>query len=141
MTAKEYLSQAYRLDQRINSNIAEVGRLREMALSVSAPGYGEKVSVSRSQDPPYVKYLQRIFDLENKINDEIDLLVSLKEQIRCVIEAVSNKDEQMVLRYRYIHNYTWEKIGDELKADKSTVRRWHANALLHVVVPLEPVLI
>ena len=26
MTAKEYLSQAYRLDQRINSNIAVMGR-------------------------------------------------------------------------------------------------------------------
>ena len=34
MTAKEYLSQAYRLDQRINSNIEEVTMLREMASSI-----------------------------------------------------------------------------------------------------------
>ena len=35
MTAKEYLSQAYRLDQRIDSNIAEITRLREMACGIS----------------------------------------------------------------------------------------------------------
>ena len=36
MTAKEYLGQAYRLDQRINANLEEVARLREMASSVSS---------------------------------------------------------------------------------------------------------
>ena len=31
MTAKEYLRQAYRLDHRINADIAEMERLRDMA--------------------------------------------------------------------------------------------------------------
>ena len=70
--------------------------------------------------------------LEQQINDEIDTLVDLKEQIRGVIDRVADTDERMVLRYRYVHNYTWEQIGDELNADKSTVRRWHGNALSHV---------
>lgn len=30
MTAKEYLRQAYRLDHRINSDLAELERLRDM---------------------------------------------------------------------------------------------------------------
>ena len=47
----------------------------------------------------------------------------------------------MVLRYRYVHNFTWEQIGDELNADKSTIRRWHGNALNHVVVPENPIVI
>ena len=38
--------------------------------------------------------------------------------MREVIDAVQNTDEQMVLRYRYIHNMTWEQIGAELKADE-----------------------
>jgi DNA-directed RNA polymerase sigma subunit (sigma70/sigma32) len=74
-------------------------------------------------------------DLEAKINEEIDKLVDLKEEIRGVIEAVFDKDEQTVLRFRYIHNYTWEQIGDAMKADARTVRRWHDKALSHVVVP------
>ena len=71
----------------------------------------------------------------------IDRLVDLKEQIRTVIDRVENPDEQMVLRYRYIHNMTWEQIGDELKADESTVRRWHRRALASVIVPADPIVI
>lgn len=36
MTVKEYLHQAYRLDQRIKSDTMEAQNLREMAGSVSA---------------------------------------------------------------------------------------------------------
>ena len=135
MTPKEYLKQAYRLDHRINSDIAELGRLREMSTSISSPSLGEKVQTNRNTDAPFVKCLERIHSLEEKINEEIDLLVNLKEEIRSVIDMVSNTDERMVLRYRYIHNYTWEQIGDVLGADSRTVRRWHGQALGHVTLP------
>lgn len=135
MTPKEYLKQAYRLDHRINSDIAELGRLREMSTSISSPSLGEKVQTNRNTDAPFVKCLERIYALEEKINEEIDLLVNLKEEIRSVIDMVSNTDERMVLRYRYIHNYTWEQIGDVLGADSRTVRRWHGQALGHVILP------
>lgn len=59
MTAKEYLSQAYRLDQRINSNIEEVTMLREMASSISSPSWGEKVQTSRSTEAPLYGALKR----------------------------------------------------------------------------------
>ena len=78
-------------------------------------------------------------ELEDKINAEIDLYVELKSEIRGVIEKVENPDEQMVLRYRYIHNMTWEQIGDELHADRTTVYRWHNTALRHVTLPENPV--
>lgn len=135
MTPKEYLKQAYRLDHRINSDIAELGRLREMSTSISSPNLGEKVQTNRNTDAHFVKCLERIYSLEEKINEEIDLLVNLKEEIRSVIDMVSNTDERMVLRYRYIHNYTWEQIGDVLGADSRTVRRWHGQALGHVTLP------
>ena len=135
MTPKEYLKQAYRLDHRINSDIAELGRLREMSTSISSPSLGEKVQTNRNTDAPFVKCLERIYSLDEKINEEIDLLVNLKEEIRSVIDMVSNTDERMVLRYRYIHNYTWEQIGDVLGADSRTVRRWHGQALGHVILP------
>lgn len=105
MTAKEYLSQAYRLDQRINSDIAEITRLREMACSISSPSWEDKVQTSRNTDAPFVRCLEKIMDLEQKVNDEIDTLIDLKRQIRVTIESVPNTDEQLVLRYRYIHKH------------------------------------
>jgi len=135
MTAKEYLSQAYRLDQKINSHIEEVSRLRAMSQSISSPGWGERVQSSKSTDAPYVRCIEKIITLEQTIDAEIDALVDLKQEIRTVIEAVPNTDYRLLLRYRYIHNCTWEQIGAEMCADSRTVRRWHNEALKKVVVP------
>lgn len=139
MTAKEYLRQAYRLDQKINSDLEEVAALREMASSVSSPQLGDRVQTSRKGEAPFVRSLEKIMELEDKINREIDLLVDLKKEIRSVITTVEDTDERMVLKYRYIHNYTWEQIGNELHADARTVRRWHGSALTHVILPSDPI--
>ncbi|MBK8154731.1 MAG: DUF1492 domain-containing protein [Streptococcus sp.] len=139
MKAKEYLHQAYRLDKRIQSNIEEMERLRELSTSVSSPSWGERIQTQRHTDALFVRYLERIMDLERKINTEVDNLVALKEQIRRVINEVADTDERMVLRYRYVHNLTWEQIGDELNADRTTVYRWHNAALNHVTLPKDPI--
>ena len=141
MTAKEYLRQAYRLDHRIDSDIAEMERLREMACSVGSPGFEEHHNPNRPTEAPFVRALEKVWRMEEKINAEIDRLVDLKAQIRGVIEAVSDPNERMVLRYRYIHNMTWERIGDELHAGETSIRRWPASALAHVVLPENPIII
>ena len=141
MKVKEYLHQAYRLDKRIQSDIEEMECLREMATSVSSPSWDEKVQTSRNTDAKFVRCLERIIDLECNINAEVVNLVALKEQIRCVINEVADTDERMVLRYRYVHNFTWEQIGDELNADRTTVYRWHNAALNHVTLPEDPIII
>lgn len=139
MKAKEYLHQAYRLDKRIQSNIEEMERLRELSTSVSSPSWGERIQTQRHTDALFVRYLERIEELQIKINDEVDHLVALKAEIRDVINKVTDIDERMVLRYRYVHNFTWEQIGDELNADRTTVYRWHNAALKHVVLPEDPI--
>ena len=141
MNAKEYLSQAYRLDQRINADLEEVARLREMASCISSSSWDEKVARTRPTDPPYVNCLYKIIDLEKHIDAEVDKLVDLKAQIRTVIDALPDKDEQTVLRYRCLLNYTFEKIGDLMCADKGTAFRWYNRALTHVVVPENPITI
>ena len=74
MTAKEYLHQAYRLDHKINSDIEELGRLREMAASISAPQLGDKVQTSRNTDAPFVRSIEKIIELENKIKEQNKIL-------------------------------------------------------------------
>ena len=118
----------------------EVVRLRELATSVSSLRYDrEYVQTTRSVEAPFVKALIRVMDLEAKINMEITLLISLKEQILDVISKLESVDEQMILRYRYMSNMTWEDIGKELHAGVRTVIRWHGNALEHLVFPENPI--
>lgn len=141
MNAREYLRQAYRLDQRINCDLQEVGRLRVMAESIGSPVLGERVQTSHDVDAHFSRSIEKILVMENMIDQEVDLYVNLRDQIRSVISAVKNPNEQLVLRYRYIHNNTWEKIGEILKVDARTVRRWHDEALKHVQVPDNPIII
>ena len=136
MTTKEYLQQAYRLDKRINSHIKELEELKSMAAAISSPQItSDKVQTTPSGDPPYVSALMRIWEMEEKINAEIDLYVDLKAQIHTVLKQVSDPDYLMVLRYRYIPNYCWEQIGEELLADRRTVIRWHDAAIKQLQVP------
>ena len=102
---------------------------------ISSPALGDRVQTSRPTEAPFVRSVEKILTLEKTINAEIDLLVSLKEQMRGVIAAVPDTDERMVLCYRYIHNLTWEQISDELDESVSTVKRRHKSALEHVVLP------
>lgn len=142
MTVKEYLHQAYRLDQRIKSDTMEAQNLREMAGNVSAIQYDkDRVQTSQITEAPFVRTLEKLWTLEKKIADELEKLSDLKKQIREVIEAVPDTDERMVLKYRYIHGLTWEQIGIELCADSRTIRRWHGKALLHVTLPDDPIVI
>lgn len=141
MTAKEYLRQVYRLDNRIGSDVEELARLRSLASSLSSPALSGEPSPNRSTEAPFVRSVIKIAELEAKISAEIDQLVRLKDQVRSAIDTVRNKDERMVLRYRYIHNLTWLQISDELNADESTIRRWHSQALQHLEVPKKPVII
>ncbi|HHT14497.1 MAG TPA: RNA polymerase subunit sigma-70 [Clostridiales bacterium] len=139
MNAEEYLSQAHRLDQKINSDLKELSDLRAMACSVSSPGWEERIRASGPKEAPFVKNVEKIILLENKINQEIDLFVDLKEQIRDTINGVEDADEQLVLRYRHLHGYTWDAIGLELHVDAKTAKRWYDNALEHMQLPVNPI--
>lgn len=141
MTAKEYLQQACRLDQKINSDLAEVIKLRDIVVSIGSYGLQEHNNPNHATDAPFTHALEKVWDMEQKINAEIDTLVDLKQQIKSVIDALPNMDERMVLTYRYIHNMTWEMIGHELDANRTTVYRWHNSALNHVILPEKPIMI
>lgn len=140
MTAKEYLMQAYRLDNRIKLDTEEYRTIREMAQSLSAVRYDSNTTQSNTpSDASFVKALNQLWELEQKINEELCMLSALKVQIRDVIDTVKNPNERLVLSYRYMQEMKWEQIAQEMSADAKTIRRWHGDALSHVVMPKNPV--
>lgn len=135
MMAKEFLRQAYRLNELINSDLGELQNLRELSRSVSSPVFEEKISGTRNTDPPFVRYVGKIIDLEKQIQQEVDRLVKLKSDIREAINQMQNVDEKLLLRYRYINFLNWEEICVNLNVSIRTVHRLHSSALQHLKVP------
>lgn len=141
MTVKEYLSQAYRLENKIKLQQKRIEELRELATSVSSPGFEEHYNASRNTDAPYVETLEKIMEYQEETEKRIALLLDLREQMRASIQKVENPDLSLVLEYRYIYNMPWSKIGDEMYVDERTVRRWHNQALACFKVPKNPIVI
>ena len=134
MNAKEYLSQAFHIDQRINSKLEQVMKLRETSTKATAT-----LSDMPRSDTPNVHRLQdticKIIDLENEINHDIDKLVDLKREARDVIGQLSDPDQQLILELRYLCYKTWEEIADELGYCPSNIYRLHGRALEILRVP------
>ena len=134
MTAKDYLGQAYRLDQRINSKLEQVLSLRDLTTKATAtmsdmPGGGSR-NVYKMQD-----IVAKIIDLENEINAEIDHLVDLKREIREVISAVKNLECQTLLELRYLCFKTWEQIAVEMNYSIQHIYRLRDKALTQILPP------
>ena len=134
MKAKEYLSQAYRLDQRIDAKIEQVMSLRNLAtkatstLSDVAPS-GTR-NVHRMED-----IIIKIIDFENEINADIYRLVALKREITGVIKAVPNLEYQTLLELRYLCFKSWEQIAIEMNYSIQHIYRMREKAFKEIVVP------
>ena len=60
--------------------------------------------------------------LEEKLN-------SLKAEAIVKIETLENEDYKTILIKRYIEGCKWEEIANLIYVSKSTVKRWHKEAL------------
>jgi len=134
MTAKTYLSQAFRLDQRINSKIEQVASLRELASKVTStvsdmPGSATP-NTHRIED-----IIVKIFALEEEINADIDALIDLKRDMVRLIKGVDNTEYQTLLELRYLCYKTWEQIAVDMGYRVRNVHVLHNEALKKVVVP------
>lgn len=134
MTAKEYLSQAYRIDQRINSKLEQVMALREL----TAKATSTLSDMPRASSPDMHRMeniIAKIIDLENEINGEIDRLIDLKREMRTVINAVDSPEHTVVLELRHLCFKTWEQIAVEMGYSIQHIYRIHEQALQRIAVP------
>ena len=136
MTAKEYLNQARHLDALINCRLREIGYWRDLSSSVSGTRFdGMPHSPNRPTEAPFVRCLEKIDEIQRSVEEKVAYLVRLKEEINMAIDMLENRDEQLVLRYRYLDDCTWEEISRMLNVSLRTVHRIHGSALQNFSVP------
>lgn len=134
MTAKEYLSQAYWLDRRINSMIAQVDSLNLLVEKVTSTITGMPKNPSPAQSP-MADAICRIIDLEREITDEIDRLVDLKVEISRRIKSITRIEYRLVLELRYLCFKSWEQIAEEMGYTVRNIHILHGEALQEIRVP------
>ena len=136
MKVETYLKQGMLLDQRINYLLKKLGDVREAACNLpSTTVVRDKVQASSSGDAPFVRALERVEEMQEQINREIDKLADLRQQIMDVIGQVDGEELRMVLVYKYLEGMTAEEIGVRLNIGKTTVYRWHDMAIQQIKLP------
>lgn len=127
MTAKEYLRSIKYLDSTINAKQAELDRLKRDMCSIKGVTYdGDKVQGGITDS---MKIVDKIIELNNLINAEIDKLVDLKAEAHQKIEKVCNEKFISLLTDIYINGYTLEQVAERMDSSYSTVCRHHGDAL------------
>ncbi|MFY9282852.1 MAG: DUF1492 domain-containing protein [Miniphocaeibacter sp.] len=136
MRAKEYLSKAYRLDQRINSKLEQVDSLNELAMkatsTLSAMPRNPNMATSKMAD-----VISKIIDLQSNINKDIDRLIDFKTEIVMLIKNVNNQEHQTLLEKRYLCFQTWEQIAVDMDYSIQHIYRVRDRALAEVSILLK----
>ena len=128
MTAKEYLSQAHRLDQRIDSKLDQVASLNTLAQKATSTITG----LPRNPSPAASRLeevITKIMDLEDEINQDIDTLVDLKREIVTLVKRIEDPELQTVLEKRYLSFLVWEQIAVDMGYNSRYLKKKHAVAL------------
>ena len=89
MTAKEYLSQVYKLDHKIYLMKLEVEEYRRLASSIPGQDFTrERVQTTRNLEAPFVKWIYKAIDKEDEIKRKMEELLKIKTEVLSVIDKI-----------------------------------------------------
>ena len=131
ITAKEYLSRAYRIEQRINSKLEQVQALRTLAEKASAILTG--TPMGKGGNPHQMEdTIAKIVDLSAIIDNDLKQLVDTKHEIITMIKCVDSTQLQALLELRYLNFMAWEDIADGMGRGLRNIFHLHGKALAEV---------
>ena len=128
MKIKEYLMQAYRIDQRINSKLEQIASLHDLATKATVT-FSDMPRNSNKGKSKIEDAIIKIMELEDEINHDIDKLVDLKTNITHLIKNLDSHEYQIILEQRYLCFKSWEQISVDLGYSIQHTFRLHDAAL------------
>ncbi len=131
MTAKEYLSQARYLDNRIASKREQIQNLNDLATKCTSTWS----DMPRSQNTGRSRMadcVMAIIELENQISADMLELVNLKKEITETINKIENAEYKTLLEKRYLCFITWEEISTDMGISIRNIYRIHGQALKEI---------
>lgn len=131
MDKTEFLSRYHNLEIKIQKKKEYIDFCDERSLSIPGPSYGEKIGTNpnRNTDAPFVKWIYKKIDAEAELKELEEKASKTKMEIEEMIANLKNDDFERILTYRYIDWLTWDEIGERMYLSRSTVKRWHKEAL------------
>ena len=134
MTAKEYLSQAYRIDRIVKAKMVRVRELQDLVTSAKATISDMPVCPTRNTHR-MEDIIIKIVDMKEDIQTDIDLLLDKAQGIASAINNVTNPDYRTLLELRYLSFKPWAEIAEDMRYSKQRIFQIHNSALGKISVP------
>ena len=122
------------LDREIDRKVEEIvkwrARLGKVTPTLSLqPGGGGSIYKGSDAD-----IINKIVDLEQEVNKDIDRLIDIRQQIALIINAVEDHHERLLLQYRYLDGKTFEWIAGEMYYSWRWIHILHKRAISKVCI-------
>lgn len=126
----KFLCKYHNLQIQIAKKKEYIAFCEERSNSIPGPCY-DKIGTNPSPnlDAPFVKWIYRRIDAEAELKELEEKAAKAKMEIEDSISNLKNEDYERLLIYRYIDWLTWDEIGERMYMSRSTVKRWHKEAL------------
>lgn len=127
-SAKDFFQQIRDIDKQIDTKHERLMRLEALATKTTATisgDSGKPSGTSRTME----NTVDKIIDLKNELNAEIDRLVELKREADRILRAMPKEKERRCLENRYILGKTLEAIALEMDYSYFGVCKLHGRAL------------
>lgn len=133
MTAKQWLGRARNIDHEIDNLIREKQRAKDRLTKITQ-SY-ESDGAQMTKDP---HKFDRLAELENEIDQQVDELVETKREIISVIQRLKNRPQRMALQDYYIAMMTWEETAVDLHYSFQGVMQLRKRAIAEVEKLINP---
>lgn len=135
MNSKEFLSQPYKLQKRIDLGIEQAERFRSLAENGHAPfssnGGGGGCTTQSFVETQTIRYMQTIEQVKRNTEKIIEVAALVKK----AIYDINNLEIEYLLEARYLNFKDWQTIADDLRVTKNYVYHLHKIGLELVRVP------
>lgn len=128
MTAKEYLQRAMDIERQIDADILEAYKLRSLAEKCTTVFPTDRVK-GGAQSNRLENAAIKLAELEDRIIEDVERLVKVKDETRQLIEQLEKPEERMVLQLRYLCGKRWVDIAHDMSYEWAQTHRIHARAL------------
>jgi DNA-directed RNA polymerase specialized sigma subunit len=129
---KEYLKRYRKIDREVNQLLMEKDEIFSLGTKIT-PTYSD-MPKGTGENNKTQSTIEKLEEQEEKINKKIDLLYEVKEDIEKALHTVEDDTLRVLLRYRYINGFTWEKIAVMMGYGYRNITRLHGKALMQIKI-------
>lgn len=127
--AKVYLDKVRTLSKDVEREKLKVEEYESYVLSVKAMAFKEKVDTGKYKKNVFEEKMVKLMDKKRGLEELEKKLNDTKNEIKCMLDSIKDKNIKALLINRYIHLMSWEEISEKMEYKKRWIMNLHMEGL------------